>query len=218
MQRRVDEPDHDRQPVHGAEDALEVALLELLELGHGRIERVDRALLVGVECLAAVALGLGSGRGVGDQDGAAHDLQPRALPEHVLGPAEADSQRAIRAGLRGLLRLVGVGPHLHAGRLVRPAEQLLKVDLVLETSADGRQLAEEELARRTVEAQPVAFLEADLAVGGIGGLRAVVNHQLGAAGHAGLADLARNDGGMGRGAATGGDDALGHCHAMEVVR
>ncbi len=38
VQRRVDEPDDDGQPVHGREDALEVALLEDLELGHGAVE------------------------------------------------------------------------------------------------------------------------------------------------------------------------------------
>ncbi len=46
VQRRVDEPDHHGQALHGLEDALEVALLELLELAHGAFERVDGGPLV----------------------------------------------------------------------------------------------------------------------------------------------------------------------------
>ena len=38
VERRVDEPDDHGQPVHGLEDALEVALLEGLELGHRGVE------------------------------------------------------------------------------------------------------------------------------------------------------------------------------------
>ena len=42
VERRVDEADDDRQAVHRLEDALEVALLERLELGHRRVEGGDR--------------------------------------------------------------------------------------------------------------------------------------------------------------------------------
>ena len=41
VQRRVDEANDDGQPVHRPEDALEVALLEHLELGHRAIEAGD---------------------------------------------------------------------------------------------------------------------------------------------------------------------------------
>ena len=42
VERRVDQADDDGQPVHRLEDALEVALLEDLELGHRGIEPRDR--------------------------------------------------------------------------------------------------------------------------------------------------------------------------------
>ena len=42
VQRRVDQPDDDRQAVHRLEDAVEVALLELLELGHRLVEAAHR--------------------------------------------------------------------------------------------------------------------------------------------------------------------------------
>ena len=50
------------------------------------------------------------------------------------------------------------------------------------------------------------------------GLRRVVDDQLGAARDARLADLAGDDRGVRRGAAAGGQDALGDGHAVEVVR
>ena len=52
VERRVDQPDDDRQAVHRLEDALEVALLEDLELGHRGVEGRDGLLLVGGERVA----------------------------------------------------------------------------------------------------------------------------------------------------------------------
>ena len=121
MERRVDQADDDRQAVHRLEDALEVALLEHLELAHRRVEGRHDLLLVGVERLAGVTPGLGPGRLERDEDRAAHDLQPLALAEHVLGPAEADALGAVAAGLGGLLGLVGVGPDAPSGGSRRPS-------------------------------------------------------------------------------------------------
>ena len=135
VERRVDQADDDRQAVHRLEDALEVALLEHLELGHRRIERVDGLLLVGAQRLAGRRLGLGAGRLVRDEDRATHDLEPLALAEHVLGAAQADALGAVTAGLGGLLGLVGVGPDAHPADLVGPAEDLLELGLVLEPGA-----------------------------------------------------------------------------------
>ena len=151
----------DRQAVHRLEDALEVALLEDLELGHRRVEAVDRRLVVGAELLAGVATGLGPRRDVRDEDRVTHDLEPLALAEHVLGAAQADALGAVAAGLGGLLGLVGVGPHAHAADLVGPAEDLLELGLVLEPGADRRDGAEVDLAGRAVDADLVAFLELD---------------------------------------------------------
>ena len=49
-------------------------------------------------------------------------------------------------------------------------------------------------------------------------LAAVIDHQVARPGHARLADLARNDRRVRGRAAAGGDDALRHGHAVEVVR
>ena len=160
VERRVDEPDDDRQPVHGRQDALEVALLEDLELGHGGIEGRDRLRLVGGERLAGSELDLGPGGLVRDEDGAPDDLQPLALAEHVLGAAEPDALRAVAEGLCGLLGLVRVGPDLEPADLVGPAEDLLELGLLLEAGGDGRQCGQEDLARGAVDADPVTLAEA----------------------------------------------------------
>ena len=167
VERRVDEADDHGQAVHRLEDALEVALLEDLQLAHRGVERRHDGLGLRVERLAGGGPGLGPRRLAGDEDGAAHDLQPLALAEHVLGPAQADALGAVGAGLGGLLRLVGVGPDAHPPDLVRPAEDLLEVGLVLEAGADRGQGALEDLAGRAVEADPVALGEADPAVRGL---------------------------------------------------
>ena len=105
----------------------------------------------------AASLRLGAGGDAGDEDRAAHDLEPLALAEHVLGAAEADALGAVAAGLRGLLGLVGVRPDAHPADLVGPAEDLLELGLVLEAGLDRRQRAEVEVAGRAVEAEPVAL-------------------------------------------------------------
>ena len=159
VQRRVDQPDDDRQAVHRPEDALEVALLERLELGHRGVEAADRLGVVVAQRLAGRLPGLGPGGLARDEDRVTHDLQSLALAEHVLGAAQPDALRPVAAGLGGLLGLVGVGPDPHPADLVGPAEDLLELGLVLEPGADGRQRAVVQGAGRAVEADPVAFLE-----------------------------------------------------------
>src|SRR4029079_6178899 len=80
-----------------------------------------------------------------------------------------------------------------------------------------RQGAEEDLARRAVDADPVAFLERQAALARTGALRAVVDDELRAPGDTWLADLAGDDGGKRGGAATRGQDPLGDGHPMEVM-
>ena len=153
------EPDDDRQAIHRAEDALEVALLEHLELGHRGVEAGDDLLLVGVERLAGRPLRLRAGRHARDEDRAADDLEPLALAEHVLGPAEADALGAVAACLGGLFGLVRVRPHAEAADLVGPAEDPLEVGLLLVSGRHGRERAGEDVAGRAIEADPVALLE-----------------------------------------------------------
>ena len=122
VERRVDEPDDDGQAVHRPEDALEVALLEHLELGHRGVEaRDDCASSSASSVSPAAAFALARVAAPATRIGAAHDLEPLALAEHVLGAAEADALGAVAARLRGLLGLVGVGPDAQAADRRRPS-------------------------------------------------------------------------------------------------
>jgi hypothetical protein len=48
------------------------------------------------------------------QDHLLDDRQAFRLEEHVLGAAQADTNRAVGAGALGILGVVGVGPNLQA--------------------------------------------------------------------------------------------------------
>ena len=91
VQRRVEQPDGHRQPVHRLEDALEVLALQ----GKQRLEGV---------LLLLVALG---------QDEPL-DVLLAIAEEHVLGPAQPDALGSHAAGAVGVLGGVGVGAHPHA--------------------------------------------------------------------------------------------------------
>ena len=99
VQRRVEQPDRDRQPLHRLKNALEVVLLQRQQL----VER-DLALL--------------AGRG---HDHLLHDRQPVLAEEHVLGAAQADALGAELAGLGRVLRACRRWPAPAAGAPRRPS-------------------------------------------------------------------------------------------------
>ena len=136
------------------------------------------------------------------------------------------------AGAARVRRVVRVGPHLEAaasgccscpagarprldGDLVGPAEQGDQVGLLLELRRNGRDLADEGLARAAVHADPVAFLNRHAVCRHDAALE--VDLQAGRADDAGPAELARDHGGVAGGATLGGEDALGGDHAVNVV-
>jgi hypothetical protein len=110
-----------------------------------------------------------------------------------------------------------VGPNLHPADPVGPAQDGLELGLVLEAGIDGGQGALVERTGRPVQADPVALLELRPGHVAVGLAVGVVDEEVAGAGDAGLADLAGDDRGMRGGSAPGGDDALGHGHAVEVV-
>ena len=182
-----------------------------------RVEATDRLAVVVVSVLAGGLLRLRAGGLVRDEDRVAHDLEPLALAEHVLGAAQADAFRTETASLGRFLGLVGVGPDTHPADVIGPAEHLLELGLVLEPSGDRRQSAFVQGAGRAIEADPVALLELGSRDVALGLFVAVVDKQVGRAGDARLPDLAGDDGCVAGRAAAGRDDSLAHGHAMEVV-
>jgi hypothetical protein len=206
VQRRVEQPDGDRQAVHGPQDPEEVLPLQrqqrreggaLLLLGLGQHQVLDQ--------LAAVA------------------------EEHVLGPAQADAAGAVPPGPLGVLRGVGVGadaePPARVGVLDEPVHRLHEVVAVL-----GRQLAlevlldrarrhghraEEHRAGGAVQAEDVAL--ADHHVADRRGPRLGVDLEVLRAADAGLAHAAGHDGRVAGLAAAAGEDALRRDHPGQVV-
>jgi len=113
--------------------------------------------------------------------------------------------------------LVGVRPDWSRRISSAQPKDALQLRLVLEPRRHGRQGADEDLARGAVHADPVAFAEAQPALRAVRRLRRVLHDELGAAGHAGLADLAGDHRRVRRGAAARREDSLRHGHAVEVV-
>ena len=104
VQRRVEQPDRDRQARHLLEQPLEVGLLERQQL----VERGAAAgLVVGHDHPLHLRLAVGG-------------------HEHVLGPAQADALGAELVRAAGVLGRVGVGAHAKRAQLVAPAEDGLE--------------------------------------------------------------------------------------------
>ncbi len=103
MEGRIQQPDGDRQAVHGLEEILEVARLYLLE----------------------VLQGLGVDGGVVAQNQPAHERQAVLGEEHVLGPAQPDALGAEYTGVTGARAVVHVGPNAEppGPDAVGPAEE-----------------------------------------------------------------------------------------------
>ena len=98
VQRRIEQPDGDRQPVHDLEQRDEIRAL------HGQQLRQRGAATLFV---------------VGE-DHLAHRADALALEEHVLGAAKPDALRAELDRDLGVGRRVGVGAHLQRAHTCRP--------------------------------------------------------------------------------------------------
>ena len=192
VQRWVEQADGHRQAAHFAEKPFEVGALHRQQLG---------------ERLAAAGFVLG-------ENHFAHRLDPVAFEEHVLGAAEADSLGAEVSRHFGVFRRVGVGPD--AQPLVAIGKFHQGAEVAGQLGFLGRHLAEENVAGRAVERDPVAFVPR--LVADRHRPCPVVDVHRSRAGNAALAHAARNHGGVRSHPAAGGQDALGHAHAAQVFR
>ena len=104
MQRRIEKPHDDRQPVHGLEHAEEIACLGLQQLVHSLV----------------------SHGGVFVQNERLNDLLAIAQ-EHMLGTAQTDALGAEVAGEFRVLRVVGIGAHAERAEFVGPLEDGVEV-------------------------------------------------------------------------------------------
>ena len=92
VQRRIEQADGDRQPLHLAEDADEITLLHGQDLGQG--------LLAPFQLFG--------------QDHLTHGRDPLGIEEHMLGAAEADPFGAEFAGHLGVMGGIGIGADLQS--------------------------------------------------------------------------------------------------------
>ena len=192
VERRIEQPHGDGQPVHRFEDLLEVGLLhdaQLLERGHFFLRRVG-------------------------EDHAAHDRQPVLAEEHVLGPAEADAFGAELTGVGGVGSVVRVGPDLELALpdLIRPRED--RLELLRRLAGAQRDRSENDLTGGAVERDHVAFAHREA----VRRERLAVDLHGFGADDRGDAPAARDDGRVAHEPAAGGEDALGHLHAVHVFR
>src|SRR5437660_5713653 len=177
MERRVDEPDDDRESLHRPEDAFEVLLLEPAELLEGPEVAAREALQGWFEgrkalpergptvLLRGVDFGLDRPNLARDlpvvrgrQDHFVDDAEPIRLHGHVLGPVPADPFSAEYPGALRVARIVGVRPDLEATLLVRPPPEGLEVGLLLEIRIDRGDATFEDLPGAAVDGHEVAAM------------------------------------------------------------
>ena len=100
MERRIEQPDGDRQARHDLEQLDEILALHGQDLG-------QRGAAAGFSLSARIISRM------------AHDAV--GIEEHVLGAAEADAFGAEIARGAGIERGFGIGAHFHAARRRRPS-------------------------------------------------------------------------------------------------
>ena len=133
----------------------------------------------------------------------------------MLGTAQADAFRAELACLRSVARRIAVGADVQGTDLVSPAHEAAEVAGQL--SFLRRDSAEVNIAGRAVERNNVAFL-GNRAVSERDGLVLFGNLDAVYAGNTAGAHAACNNGCVRGHAAASGHDALGNCHAVDVLR
>jgi hypothetical protein len=150
--------------------------------------------------------------GLAASPGAAYG-KARLLHEHVLGAAQADPLRAELAGKHGVVRVVAVGPHLHAPERVRPAQQLLQ--LPGDLRVDHGDLSGDHPPGAAVDGEVLTLLDGG-APGGELPLGEVDPHRLGA-GDTRLAHAPRHHRGVRRAAPSRREHSLRCDHPVDVV-
>ena len=135
VQRRVEQPDRDRQPLHRLEDPFEVALLEREQLVE---RRAAAGLVVGHDHALHLALAIGG-------------------HEHVLGPAQPDALGTEGPRAARVLGRVGVGAHAERAQLVAPRQH--RLEALVDRRRHQRDVVERDGAGRPVDGDEVALVE-----------------------------------------------------------
>ena len=195
VQRRVEQADGDGQAVHLAQDVLEVGLL-----GHPK----------GLQRLFFLLVGFG-------QDHGPHDGEAVLGQEHVLGAAQAHTLSAELPGVLGIGTVVGIGAHLEATDAlatladhVGPAQD--DMELLRRFRRRHGQCPQHHFAGGAIDGDDIAALHGDIAhaEGAFTELDLLGPH------HRWRAPSSGHHGGVTHQTASGGEDAFGHQHAVDV--
>src|SRR5689334_18958302 len=127
MQRRIEQPDRDRKPLHLAEESLEVTLL------HGK--DLAESAFAPVLCIS--------------QDHLANRIDALGIEEHMLSPAKTDPLGAETARDFGVNGRIRIRAHADLANLIDPGHELLEV--LVERRSDRRDLALDHFAGAAVE-------------------------------------------------------------------
>ena len=192
MQRRVQQPDRDRQPFHDPEQLDEIGPLHGQNLGQG-----------------GPPAGL-----VVRQDHLAHRGDPGRIEEHMLCPAQADALGAELPRRGGVHRSLGVRPHLQPPEGVGPAHQ--RGEVAGKLRLDHLDHARQHLAGRAVDGDDVPRLEGAASHAHFAGLQVDANFP--SARDTGPAHAARHHRRVAGHAAPRRHDAAGSIHAANVLR
>src|SRR2546428_12070291 len=90
------------------------------------------------------------------EDHLVNDREPVGLHEHVFRPIEPDPLSPELAGAGRVSRIVGVCPDLETPDLVRPRQEILKLDLAVEIRLDRPDRGREDLSRAPINRDALA--------------------------------------------------------------
>ncbi len=192
VERRVQQADRHRQPLHDAEDLGEILALYRQQLGEP---------------------GTPSGFILG-HDHPAHRADAVGFKKHVLGAAEPDALGTKAASGARIDQGLGVGANLHAADRIRPAHQ--GREIAGELRLDRRHRTDHDLARRPVDRDD--FVRPHDNVSGCHRALGVIDAHIAGTGNAGPPHAARYHRGVAGHTAARRQDASGRMHAVDVVR
>ena len=133
----------------------------------------------------------------------------------MLGTAQANALGAEITGRLGVARGIGVGSDAHGTVIVRPLHDGFKI--AADLGGQGGQLLAVHAAGIAVQRDPIAALE-DTALLGTEKAFLFIDENIVAARHTAAAHAAAYHGGVAGHPASGGKDALGLVHALDILR
>ena len=192
VQRRIEQADRHRVPVHCLEDSAEVVALHRQQLLESALPALQ----------------------VRRHDHLAHGLEPVSLEEHVLRPAQPDPFRTELARAAGVVRRIGVGTYTQHAKGVGPGHELR--ELCAWCGLHEHRPPKDHTPRAPIDGNPVAFPHGSTVdVERAGGF---VHIEVLRAGYTTFPHAARHHRCVTRHAAARRENGAGRGHPVEIIR